>query len=120
MKLLGRWHPRLWTRTPPAAPGSNLRFEAAATSGLEDLQARLNHWSDLWTRGNESAIRSDAQKLVAERLAKWMERCFGQHVQSSLRSRGGQISLASSTPIFTAFLGRRATRELSRRVLQDL
>jgi hypothetical protein len=49
-----------------------------------------------------------------------MERCFGQHVQSSLRAKGSQISLASSTPIFTAFLGRRATRELSRRVLQDI
>jgi hypothetical protein len=120
MKLLGRWHPKLWRRKPAAAPGIGVNFDAAATSGLDDLEARLNHWSDLWTRGNESAIRSDAQKLVAERLAKWMEHCFGQHAQSSLRGTGSPISLASSTPIFTAFLGRRATRELSRRVLQDL
>jgi hypothetical protein len=120
MKLLGRWHPKLWRRKPAAAPGIGVNFDAAATSGLDDLEARLNHWSDLWTRGNESAIRSDAQKLVAERLAKWMEHCFGQHAQSSLRGTGNPISLASSTPIFTAFLGRRATRELSRRVLQDL
>jgi hypothetical protein len=120
MKLLGRWHPRLWRRKPAAAPGSEACFEASATSGLDDLQARLSHWSDLWTKGNDSAIRSEAQRLVAERLSKWMERCFGQHVQSAQRGKGSQISLASSTPIFTAFLGRRATRELSRRVLQDL
>jgi hypothetical protein len=80
----------------------------------------LNQWSHLWTQENESAARSEAQQVVAERLARWMERCFGQHVQSSLRAKGSQISLASSTPIFTAFLGRRATRELSRRVLQDI
>lgn len=120
MKLHGRWHPRSWRRRPAAAPGSEVNFEAAATSGLDDLEARLNHWSDLWTKGNEPAVRSEAQRVVAERLAAWMEHCFGQHAQSSLRGKGGQISLASSTPIFTAFLGRRATRELSRRVLQDL
>jgi len=84
------------------------------------LQVRLNHWSDLWSKGCDSAMRSEAQALVAERLASWMERCFGQHALVSLRGRGSPISLASSTPIFTAFLGRRATRELSRRVLQDL
>jgi hypothetical protein len=120
MKLLGRWHPKLWKGNSFAASGSDVNFEAAASSGLEDLEKRLNHWSDLWSKGNESAIRSEAQRLVAERLAEWMERCFGQHAQSSLRDKDSQISLASSTPIFTAFLGRRATRELSRRVLQDL
>jgi hypothetical protein len=101
-------------------PGSEMCFEAAASSGLDDLQTRLNHWSDLWTKGSDSTMRSDAQRLVAERLASWMERCFGRHAVSSLRGKGSAISLASSTPIFTAFLGRRATRELSRRVLQDL
>jgi hypothetical protein len=74
----------------------------------------------LWAHENESAIGTEAQQLVAERLSHWMDRCFGQHVQSSLRNKGKPMSLASSTPIFTAFLGRRATRELSRRVLQDI
>jgi hypothetical protein len=126
MKLPRRWHPRSWRRKPAAAPGcdvypgSEMCFEAAASSGLDDLQARLNHWSDLWAKSSDSAMRSEAQRLVAERLASWMERCFGQHAASSLRGNGSAISLASSTPIFTAFLGRRATRELSRRVLQDL
>jgi hypothetical protein len=65
-------------------------------------------------------LRTEAQELVEARLSRWMERCFGRQVRASLSGEGGQISLASSTPIFTAFLGRRATRELSRRVLQDI
>jgi len=95
-------------------------FEAATATGLSDLQARLNHWSHLWGQEGDSALKSEAEELVAKRLSRWMERCFGKHVQGTLRSDGNRISLASSTPIFTAFLGRRATRELSRRVLQDI
>jgi hypothetical protein len=120
MNLPGKWHPRFWKHTHSAAPDSDGYFEAAPASGLDDLQTRLNHWSHLWTQDGESATRTEAQQLVAERIAHWMERCFGRHVQSSLHGKGGQFSLASSTPIFTAFLGRRATRELSRRVLQDI
>jgi hypothetical protein len=120
MNLMDRWNPRSWGRKLPVTPGRDAAFESAPASGLDDLQTRLSHWSLLWTQGSEFASSTEAQQLVAERLARWMERCFGQHVQSSLRGEGSQISLASSTPIFTAFLGRRATRELSRRVLQDI
>lgn len=120
MNLLGKWHPRFWRRKLNAAPGGETCFEVAPASGLDDLQMRLAQWTHLWTHENESAIGAEAQQLVAERLSRWMERCFGQHAQSSLRGKGKPISLASSTPIFTAFLGRRATRELSRRVLQDI
>lgn len=120
MSLFGAWHPRFWKRKLAPAPGSDVLFEAAPASGLDDLQVRLNHWSHLWAQEDESGSRTEAQQLVAERLGHWMNRCFGKHVQQTLRGKGGQISLASSTPIFTAFLGRRATRELSRRVLQDI
>ena len=120
MKPFGAWHPRFWKRNLTATCGSDVLFEAAPASGLDDLQVRLNHWSHLWAHENESRTATDAQRLVAERLADWMDRCFGQHVQQTLQGKGGQISLASTTPIFTAFLGRRATRELSRRVLQDI
>jgi hypothetical protein len=95
-------------------------FAAAPAAGLKDLQTRLNHWSHLWAHEHTSEVHSEAQRLVADRLTRWMERCFGQHVQGTLGGNGNHISLASSTPIFTAFLGRRATRELSRRVLQDI
>jgi hypothetical protein len=120
MNLLGRWHPRFWRRELPTVPDRGTCFEAAQASGLNDLQTRLNRWSSLWTLENESATSTQAQQLVAERLAHCMESCFGQHLHSSLLGKGIQISLASSTPIFTAFLGRRATRELARRVLQDI
>jgi hypothetical protein len=120
MNLLGRWNPRFPRRKLPDAPGTDVYFETAPPSGLDTLQTRLDDWSLLWAHESESTVRSAAQQLVAERLSRWMERCFGQHVQNSLRGKGRQISLASSTPIFTAFLGRRATRELSRRVLQDI
>jgi hypothetical protein len=120
MNLPDRWYPRFWKRNLPAAPSADVCFDAAPASGLADLQTRLNHWSHLWTHENEAPIRTEAQQLVSERLDGWMEHCFGRNVLSSFRSKGTQISLASSTPIFTAFLGRRATRELSRRVLQDI
>lgn len=120
MKLLDRWKPQFRSDLIQASSELESDFEVAPATGLTDLQARLNHWSHLWGEDSESNLQTEAQKLVAERLSKWMERCFGQHVQGTLRARGNPISLASSTPIFTAFLGRRATRELSRRVLQDI
>jgi hypothetical protein len=120
MNLPAKWRSVFWSRKLQAAPGRDARLEAATASGLDDLQKRLNHWTDLWTAETDPAVRTAAQQVVAERLSRWMERCFGQHVTGSLSGNDSQISLASSTPIFTAFLGRRATRELSRRVLQDI
>jgi hypothetical protein len=120
MKLLERWKPRFWNDPLESIRETESGPEGATAAGLNDLQARLNHWSHLWGQEGEPALPSEAQELVARRLSRWMERCFGQHAQGTLRSEGNRISLASSTPIFTAFLGRRATRELSRRVLQDI
>ncbi|MGD0891136.1 MAG: hypothetical protein ABR923_06355 [Terracidiphilus sp.] len=120
MNLRGRWLPGSWTSKRQPARGGDGHFEAAPVPGLDDLQTRLNQWSNLWSQDTDAGIHTAAQELVAERLTHWMERCFGRHVESSMRGKGHSISLASSTPIFTAFLGRRATRELSRRVLQDI
>jgi hypothetical protein len=120
MKLPARWSPRFWRHKLPATHEGSTEFAAASAAGLMDLQTRLNRWSNLWAHEHDSEAHSEAQQLVAERLTRWMERCFGQHVQGALRGNDSPISLASSTPIFTAFLGRRATRELSRRVLQDI
>jgi hypothetical protein len=120
MKLLERWKPRFRRDTVRPSHERDRDFEAAPAAGLHDLQARLNHWSDLWSQEGQSGKPSDAQEIVAKRLTRWMEQCFGRHVQGTLRCNDNQISLASSTPFFTAFLGRRATRELSRRVLQDI
>jgi hypothetical protein len=120
MNLPARWSPRFWKHKLPAAHERSTEFAAAPDAGLKDLQTRLNRWSNLWAHEHDSEVHSEAQQLVAERLTRWMEHCFGQHVQGALRGSDNLISLASSTPIFTAFLGRRATRELSRRVLQDI
>jgi hypothetical protein len=120
MNLPRKWHPKFWRRKFLAASGRDAHCATAPASGLHDLQTRLTQWGHLWTHDSDPGTRTEAQDLVAERLSHWMERCLGQQVQSSLSGKGGQISLASSTPIFTAFLGRRATRELSRRVLQDI
>ena len=114
------WSPRFWRHKLPAAHEGSKEFAAAPAAGLKVLQSRLNRWSTLWAHEQDSEVHSEVQQLVAERLTRWMEHCFGQHVQGALRRSDNPISLASSTPIFTAFLGRRATRELSRRVLQDI
>jgi hypothetical protein len=102
------------------ALAEELPFEPASGPGLDALQMRLNHWGSLWSAESESTARSAAQLLVAARLTRWMKHCFGQHLPSALKGEGDPISLASSMPLLTAFLGRRATRELSRRVLRDL
>ena len=94
--------------------------EPALTSGLNDLTERLNRWGRLWSPGEDEADQTQAQRVVAGRLANWMKRCFGEHMPDSLNGAGDPISLASSMPVLTAFLGRRATRELSRRVLHDV
>lgn len=126
MNLRALWKMRFGRRTPAMAamhgslPVSASLDDAASASGLDALQARLNHWSHLWAMDGASAISVETQRLVTARLMQWMDRCFGKRAHRSLRGEGGQISLAASTPIFTAFLGRRATRELSRRVLKDI
>jgi hypothetical protein len=102
------------------ASDPEVRLNTVPASALDDLQMRLNHWGHLWSSDSESGTNSAAQQLVAERLTHWIQRCFGQHVPQSLQGKGDRISLATSTPILTAFLGRRATRELSRRVLRDI
>ena len=96
-----------------AAAGAN-----AAT--LDELSRQLNSWSHLWPGSPDSAESADAHHLVRERLTSWLERCIGRRVRSLLVSNSGSVSLATSTPLLTAFLGRRATRELSRQVLRDL
>jgi hypothetical protein len=120
MNLFGGWTSRFRKHSLRAAPLSDERLEAVPASGLDALQTRLTRWSRVWAPEGGSEAQTEVERLVEERLTRWLERCFGQDVQNSLRNKGEQISLASSTPIFTAFLGRRATRELSRSVLRDV
>jgi hypothetical protein len=94
--------------------------QADAPQGIEELSQQLLSWIHLWP-GNANESTSDAgHSIVRERLGAWLERCFGSRAEDLLSNRTGDVSLATSTPLFTAFLGRRATRELSRQVLKGL
>jgi len=112
MKLTSLFNRGFWKGKRRPALAEELPFEPASGPGLDALEMRLNHWGRLWSTESESTGRTDAQLLVAARLTRWMEHCLGQHLPSALNGEGDPISLASSMPILTAFLGRRATREL--------
>lgn len=119
MRVFRPWASLFSSRKRPAASACGEETRVAAASGLADLQARLSHWSRIWSVEGESSP-SEAQRVLAERLCGWIECCFGKNAHMSLAGRSADLSMASSTPLFTAFLGRRATRELSRRLLEDI
>jgi len=81
---------------------------------LDEISRKMLAWSRVWF-GSES---SDGT-AVRERLLYWLTRCIGGKAGSVLTDRAEDLSLAVSTPLLTAFLGRRAMLELSRRVLHD-
>jgi len=120
MSLLSRFKLRFRQGRGRLAASEPILLEAASASGLNDLTERLNRWGRLWSPGEDEPEHTHARTIVTRRLTGWMERCFGEHMPASLNGAGDPISLASSMPVLTAFLGRRATRELSRRVLRDV
>ncbi len=83
-----------------------------------DLELRLQSWSRHW-RTEEGNLEED-QRRVNERLSTALQRFFGRHALRHLTGEKRQPLMPVAAPLFTAFLGRRATRELSRRVLADL
>lgn len=86
---------------------------------IDELSRRMLSWSSLWFGSSGSGAPTE-ENLVRQRLLSWLERCIGRQVRGILTSRVEDVSLATSTPLLTAFLGRRAMREVSRRVLNDL
>lgn len=87
---------------------------------VDELSRKMRSWRDLWFGSSESSAPTEEHHLVRERLLSWLERCIGRQARAILTSRVENVSLATSTPMLTAFLGRRAMLELSRRVLNDL
>lgn len=81
---------------------------------LDELSRKMLAWSRVWF-GSESRDGT----AVRERLLYWLTRCIGGKAGTVLTDRAEDLSLAMSTPLLTAFLGRRAMVELSRRVLND-
>jgi hypothetical protein len=87
---------------------------------MNELSQRMLSWSGLWFGSAGGSESAEEHRLVRERLLSWLERCIGRHARSVFTSRVEDVSLATSKPLLTAFLGRRAMLELSRRVLNDL
>lgn len=87
---------------------------------VDQLSRQLLSWSHLWSGHPEVGEVGSKHHLVRKRLATWLERCIGHRTHGLLTSSAEDLSLAISTPLLTAFLGRRATREFSRQVLRDL
>lgn len=101
------------------SPSLIFAAQSGKDQGIDDLSQKMLSWSRLWF-GSGSCAPSEEHYLVRERLLSWVERCIGRQARGVLTSRGEDVSLARSTPLLTAFLGRRAMVELSRRVLDDL
>lgn len=101
-----------------------LQAFAIARSGeagaAEELSQQLLSWSYLWASYPQDGEMCSKHLMVRERLVSWLERCIGRKARSLFGNRAEDLSLATSTPLLVAFLGRRATRELSRKVLGDL
>ena len=104
------------------APASQSAGTAAPSveAGAEELSRQLLSWGHLWAGHPESGETGRKHRLVRERLTSWLGRSIGRRTSSLLTSREEDLSLATSTPLLVAFLGRRATRELSRQVLRNL
>jgi hypothetical protein len=94
--------------------------QSSEARAVDELSRKMLSWSGLWFGSSGSCAITSEHYLVRERLLSWLERCIGHQARAVLSSRVEDVSLATSTPLLTAFLGRRAMVELSRRVLRDL
>lgn len=95
----------------PAQPGED--------PVVDELSRKMLSWSSLWFGSGGNVEPSEEQERVRKRLLSWLERCIGRKASAVLTNRVEDLSLATSTPLLTAFLGRRAMLELSRRVLNE-
>lgn len=99
----------------------SLAFAAGSSEDpfVDEFSRKMLSWSGLWFGSSASNAPTQEHFVVRERILSWLECCIGRHARTFLTSRVEDISLANSSPLLTAFLGRRAMLELSRRVLND-
>ena len=83
---------------------------------IDELSRKMLSWSHLWFGSSDE---TEEHQRVRLQLLYWLKRCIGLEASAVLSNRVEDVSLATSTPLLTAFLGRRAMTELSRRVLND-
>jgi len=101
------------------SPSLTLSPPAFEDPVLDELSRRMLSWGRMWFGSSESGGATGELHRVREQLLYWIKRCIGGKAVAVVTSRDEEISLAASTPLLTAFLGRRAMVELSRRVLND-
>jgi len=101
-------------------PALNFTAQSGEDRVMDELSVKMLSWGRLWFGSDGSFAVTEEQYMVRQRLLSWLERCIGRQARAVLYSRVEDVSLATSTPLLTAFLGRRAMLELSRRVLSDL
>lgn len=111
-------------KTLPESEGGGLSLAASSAEPAEDavldeLSRKMLSWSNLWFGVSESQEQTAEDYRIRQHLLHWLGRCIGQEASAVLTDRVQDVSLATSTPLLTAFLGRRAMLELSRRVLND-
>lgn len=85
----------------------------------DELSQKMLSWVRVWFGSPEGAETTAEQHRVRERLLFWVKRCIGVRATAVFTGHDEDVSLATSTPLLTALLGRRAMLELSRRVLKD-
>lgn len=93
---------------------------------VSQLDRRLRAWARQWSSEPGAALAAD-QLLVNERVRRALGSLFGAGAVSRVEStccpqEAGHASLLMpvALPLFDAFLGRRAARELSRKMLSGL
>lgn len=86
---------------------------------LDELSQKMLSWSKVWFGSPKGSEATAEHKRVRERLLYWVKCCIGGKADAVLTKPDQDVSLAASTPLLTALLGRRAMLELSRRVLND-
>jgi hypothetical protein len=101
------------------SPGVAAPVQQGEDPVADELSRKMLSWSSLWFGSPGSVDPSEEQERVRQRLLSWLERCIGRKASAVLTNRVEDVSLATSTPLLTAFLGRRAMLELSRRVLNE-
>ncbi|MBS1805071.1 MAG: hypothetical protein JST28_17055 [Acidobacteria bacterium] len=101
------------------SPRGDVATAQLEDAGLDELSKKLLSWSELWFGVSESGEPTAEDYRIRQHLLHWLSRCIGQEASAVLTDRVENVSLATSAPLLTAFLGRRAMLELSRRVLND-
>ena len=96
-----------------------LPAQSAKDPVIDEISKKMLSWSRLWFGPSENTETTEEHYRVRERLLHWLKLCIGREAGAVLTCQVEHVSLATSTPLLTAFIGRRAMLELSRRVLND-